>query len=121
MKYIVPKLLNTDNYKIKQTNNIYKIVYYDKNIEIYGIIFEFKFEDYIINNNNYEFKLNSDNDIYKYEKFLKQNINNLRDITKSNKLVIPIKNIHKINKKLYINIAYVKKVGFFNIPIINIL
>ena len=121
MKYIVPKLLNIDNYKIKETNNIYKIICYNKNIEIYGIIFELKFEDYITNNNNYEFKLNVNNDIYKYENFLKQNINNLRNITKNNKLIIPIKNIHEINKKLYVNIAYVKKVGFFNIPIINIL
>lgn len=126
MKYIVSKFLNIDKYKLKETNNIYKIIYYDNYIEMYGIIFELKYEDYIINNSNYEFILNSDNVIYKYEKFLKQNINNLRDITKGNKFIISTKSTKDFNneidnKKIYVNIGYVKKVGFFNVPIINIL
>ena len=33
MKYIVSKFLNTDQYKIKETNDIFKIIYYDKFIE----------------------------------------------------------------------------------------
>lgn len=121
MKYIVPKLLNIDKYEIKENNNIYKIIYYDKYIEIYGIIFELKYQDYIIQNNNYEFTFNSDNEIFKYEKFLKNKINNLRDITKDNKFIISSKYIPNLNNKIYINIGYVKKVGFFNVPIINIL
>ena len=123
MKYIVSKFLNTDQYKIKETNDIFKIIYYDKFIEFYGVIFELNYESYITNNSNYEFTLKSDNIIYKFEKFLKQNIDYLKDITKGDKFIISKKNFkNEINKdKIYINIGYVKKVGFFNIPIINIL
>ena len=123
MKYIISKFLNINNYYIKETNSIYKIMYSDKNIQLYGITFELKYEEYIENFNNYEFKINKDNDIYKYINFLNDNIDNLRSIIKEDKLIIKKHNKNKISdrSKIYINIGYVKKNGFFNIPIINIL
>lgn len=123
MKYIISKFLNINNYYIKETNSIYKIMYSDKNIQLYGITFELKYEEYIENFNNYEFKINKDNDIYKYINFLNNNIDNLRSIIKEDKLIIKKNNKNKISdrSKIYINIGYVKKNGFFNIPIINIL
>jgi len=125
MKYIVSKCLNIDNYQIRETNDIYKIIYSDSNIELYGIIFELNYTDYNYKMNLYEFNIDHNDIMYKYDMFLQNKIPNLKNIIKNNKFITSkykiIQEKLKKNEKIYINIGYVKKSGFFNIPIINIL
>lgn len=124
MKYIVCKFLNIDNLKIKENKTIFKIIYSDKNIELYGITFKLNYKYYIENYNNYEFILYNNDIIYKYSDFLKNNINNLRPFITNNKIKIDKYKIKKRiidNCNIYINISYVKKSGFLNIPMINII
>ena len=125
MKYIVSKCLNIDNYKIIETNDIYKIIYSDSIIELYGIIFELNYTDYNYKMNFYEFTIDPNDIIHKYDLFLQNSIPNFKNIIKNNKFITSkykvVKEKLKNNEKIYINIGYVKKNGFFNIPFINIL
>ena len=125
MKYIVSKVLNINNFLIKETNDIYKIIYSDNNIEMYGMIIELKFEKFIDNKNNFEFIIDDDNCIFKYINYLNSKICNLKPIIYNNIFKTfkydKIKNKLINNETIYINIGYVRKNYFFNIPHINII
>ena len=84
MKYIVSKCLNIDNYRIRETNDIYKIIYSDSIIELYGIIFELNYTDYNYKMNFYEFTVDPTDIIHKYDLFLQNSIPNFKNIITGN-------------------------------------
>ena len=128
MKYIYPAKLNLSDIKINENKTIFKINYINELITIYGIIIKLDNINIIKKMNQYEIKINNfENELYKYDQFLFENIPNYkRIISNTNSFYI-----HKNNKiddcydqgkeSFYLNIGYVKKMGFFNVPIINIL
>lgn len=128
MKYIYPAKLNLSDIKINENKTIFKINYINDLITIYGIIIKLDNINIIKKMNQYEIKINNfENELYKYDQFLFENIPNYkRIISNTNSFYI-----HKNNKiddyydqdkeSFYLNIGYVKKMGFFNVPIINIL
>ena len=79
------------------------------------------------NFNDYQIVTSSNFDELKtYDTFLSQNIPNYKSILKNNSILVS--NNKKIQQyyddkkqSLYLNIKYVKKTGFLNIPIISIL
>ena len=78
------------------------------------------FNDYlIVTSSNFD-------ELKTYDKFLSQNIPNYKSILKNNSIIVPnnktIQQYYDDRKQsLYLNIKYVKKTGFLNIPIISIL
>ena len=137
MKYLIPKKINTNDYQILETKNIFKIKNYKNPIHLFGMPLLLN-ESLIIKDdiiNRYCIVLTQkDNDtIQEFNTFLSQ-IHNYKNITEKrlingiekNILIIYPNNIiekyydQKV-KSFYINIKYVKKSGFFNYPVINIL
>ena len=129
MKYIIPKYF-LPNLKIIENNKIFKIKHFTHGkypIVIFGILLQLNnirinkdFNDYqIVANSNFD-------ELRNYDNFLSQNIPNYKSILKNNS--IHISNNQKVRQyyddkkqSLYLNIKYVKKTGFLNIPIISIL
>jgi hypothetical protein len=123
LKYIYPKKINFENFKILENYNSYNIKYYDNIVDLYGIIIEINNFEIIKKADFYEIKMKNPQNIDLYDDFLSSKIPNYKKILKNSTLIIKSNRIKdNSNKKtLYINIGYVKKTGFFNIPIINIL
>jgi len=127
MRYIFPKSIDISNFSVIETKEIFKIGYTNENIDIYGIII--KLEDISIQKklNNFEIKLKNYDELSKYDDFLNDKVPNYKKITNPDKCIV-IKNNPKIKEyhdkgtnDIYINIGYVKKMGFLNVPMINIL
>uniref|UniRef100_A0A6C0BT80 Uncharacterized protein n=1 Tax=viral metagenome TaxID=1070528 RepID=A0A6C0BT80_9ZZZZ len=122
LKYIYPKKINIKNFKILENYNSYKIKYYDNTVDLYGILIEMNNFKIIKNLDNYEIQFKYPDKIKFYDDLLSSNIPNYKQILKNSSIIIKSNKIKDINKEtIYINIGYVKKTGFFNIPIINIL
>ena len=137
MKYLIPKIIVTGDLEILESKSIFKIKNTNNPIHLFGIPILLKGVTIIKNyeDNRYYIVLNDvDNDkIQHFNSFL-SNIENYKDITeikkingiKENVLIIyPNNSIEKyFSQKItefYINIKYVKKSGFFNYPVLNIL
>ena len=122
LKYIYPKKINIENFKILENYNAYKIKYYDNVVDLYGILIEMNNFKIIKNLDNYEIKFKYPDKIKFYDDLLSSIIPNYKKILKNSSIIIKSNKIKDISKEtIYINIGYVKKTGFFNIPIINIL
>jgi hypothetical protein len=130
MKHIYPKQVKIENLKIKEINNKYLINIYYLNLNIYGIITELN--DIVIEKeyNKYKIILSENNLLEKYDNFLRENIQNYKQIVMNQNqkkyLEIPVCKLMNEYYQLKTNhitiyINHVKKTGFFNIPIINIL
>jgi hypothetical protein len=130
MKHIYPNKIKLENLKIKEIKNKYLINIYYLNLNIYGIIAELN--DIVIEKeyNKYKIILSENNLLEKYDNFLRENIQNYKQIVMNQNqckyLEIPackLMNEYYQSKTNHITIYinHVKKTGFFNIPIINIL
>lgn len=125
MKYIYTKKICIDDIKIIELNERF-IIKNINNIELYGIIIKIKDCEIVKDYNNYKIIINSDNEVKLYDDLLFENIrdykkfiiNNEINITSSDKIK---KYFNEKVKDLYLNIHYVKKTGFLNIPKISIL
>lgn len=125
MKYIYTKKICIDDIKIIELNERF-IIKNINNIELYGIIIKIKGCEIVKDYNNYKIIINSDNEVKLYDDLLSENIrdykkfiiNNEINITSSDKIK---KYFNEKVKDLYLNIHYVKKTGFLNIPKISIL
>lgn len=124
MKYIYPKKINISKVIVIELKDKY-IIKNNSLINLYGLIIKLEDVDILKEYNNYKISLNV-NELDIYENFLSQNIKNYKRIVKNNEILIPdsdkIKKYYDEKKKeLYLNIHYVKKTGFLNIPEISIL
>lgn len=127
MKYIYPKNLDVDSINIIEIKDKYLI----KNsslLNIYGIIL--KINNFILKkeyNNKYKLILTEINEkLNIYDNFLSSKIENYKNIIIDNEINLTTN--HRIekysegkNKEIYLNIHYVKKSGFLNVPKISIL
>ena len=129
MNYVIPKYL-LSNLKIVENKKIFKIKYFNRenySIVIFGIILKLKDVHIDKHFNDYKINLNSNIDQLKiYDNLLQQNIPNYKSMIKGNSISIhhnkTIEQYYNENKtSFYLNIKYVKKTGFLNIPIISIL
>jgi len=129
MRYIYPKDINLDNTIFIIRNN--KILILNKGkINIFGFVVNLTNIKIIKEYNNFKILLDKDNFLEIYDKFLKTKIKNYKNIIINNEInsYILYKNNEKLNEyykkdktEIDIYISYVKKTGFLNIPIINIL
>ena len=129
MKYIYPKKTNIENIKINEIKNKFLITN-KNNFNIYGILINLNKIKILKEYNYYIIKLSDNNTLEYYDNFLKENIDNYKNIVnkrnkyrffkiKFNPLLNDYYNSKVENITIFIN--YVKKTGFLNIPIINIL
>jgi len=129
MKYIYPKKTNIENIKINEIKNKFLITN-SSDLNIYGILINLNEIKILKEYNYYIIKLSENNTLEYYDNFLKKNINNYKNIVnkrnkykffkiKFNSLLNDYYNSKVENITIFIN--YVKKTGFLNIPIINIL
>ena len=124
MKYIYPKKINIEDIVVIQLKDKY-IIKNNNKINVYGIIIKLEDCEIIKEYNKYKILLNND-ELIKYEIFLSNNINNYKKISQNNHIEIitsdKIKQYYEEKRKeIYLNIHYVKKTGFLNIPKISIL
>ena len=124
MKYIYPKKINIEDIVVIQLKDKY-IIKNNNKINVYGIIIKLEDCEIIKEYNKYKILLNND-ELIKYEIFLSNNINNYKKISQNNQIEIitsdKIKQYYEEKRKgIYLNIHYVKKTGFLNIPKISIL
>tara|TARA_Y100001973_G_C4990098_1_gene228507 strand:+ start:145 stop:519 length:375 start_codon:yes stop_codon:yes gene_type:complete len=124
MKYIYPKKINIEDIVVIQLKDKY-IIKNNNKINVYGIIIKLEDCEIIKEYNKYKILLNND-ELIKYETFLSNNINNYKKISQNNQIEIitsdKIKQYYEEKRKgIYLNIHYVKKTGFLNIPKISIL
>ena len=124
MKYIYPKKINIEDIVVIQLKDKY-IIKNNNKINVYGIIIKLEDCEIIKEYNKYKILLNND-ELIKYETFLSNNINNYKKISQNNHIEIitsdKIKQYYEEKRKeIYLNIHYVKKTGFLNIPKISIL
>lgn len=125
MVYIYPKKINIDDINIIELKNRF-IIKNTSILNIYGIII--KLENLVIvkEYNNYKIILKNGDLLRIYEDYISNNIKNYKRLLENNEINIKssekIFNYYKSKKKeLYLNIHYVKKSGFLNIPAISIL
>lgn len=127
MKHIYPKQIKLEDLRIKEIKHKYLINYL---IKIYGIVVELN--DIVIKKeyNRYKIILSDNNLLEKYDNFLKERILNYKPIVinrdKIKYLEIPVCELMNEYYKSNVNyipiyINHVRKTGFLNIPIINIL
>jgi len=131
MKLIYPKKTDISDIFIKEISIKYLIYNnYNCGTKISGIIIELDNIEIIKEYNKYKIILPQNNPLEEYDDYLNNNIENYKKImieTDDIKhIIFPhnglIDGYHQLKKdKINIQIRYVKKMGFFNIPIINIL
>ena len=124
MKYVYPKKINISDIIVIELKDKY-IIKNNSFINLYGIIIKLEECNIVKEYNNYKILLNN-NEFEKYEIFLSKNINDYKKISQNNEIKIAgsekIRKYHNDKKKeIYLNIHYVKKSGFLNIPKISIL
>ena len=125
MKYLSPKNIDVENIDIIEIKDKYIIKNKDL-VNIYGVIIKLNEFLLIKEYNKFKIVLQDKNPLEKYENLLNEKINNYKNIVKNNEIYInhsnKLNNYYK-NKpnELFINIHYVKKSGFLNIPKISIL
>tara|TARA_B100001287_G_scaffold271471_1_gene271799 strand:+ start:1752 stop:2129 length:378 start_codon:yes stop_codon:yes gene_type:complete len=119
--YIIPKYILKDIYIIENPK-IYKIRHSYKNLQFiatFGIIFKINITNIVKKMNNYLIYISNIDELIKYDNFLESKIKDYKKIVKENNYFIVTKNIQNRNN-IYLNIKYVKKTGFLNIPILEL-
>ena len=124
MKYIYPKKINITNLVVIELKDKF-IIKNNSLINLYGIIIKLQDFKVIKEYNNYKISV-QDKELEKYDEYLSKKINNYKKILEDNEIkIIPNNKLKEVflDKKedLYLNIHYVKKTGFLNIPKISIL
>jgi hypothetical protein len=127
MKYIYPKETKLENIRIREKDHTFLIYYSEINIR--GILIQLS--DIVVTKeyDNFKITLPEGNLLEIYDNLLDKNIKNYKKIIindtnkyfniPSHKLSRQFSNREITNITIYI--SQVKKLGFFNIPIINIL
>ena len=90
-----------------------------KFIITFGIIIKINVTNIVKKMNNYFIYIDNINELIKYDNFLSSKIKDYKKIVKENSYLITTNNIQNLNN-LYLNIKYVKKTGFLNIPILEL-
>ena len=126
MKYLYTKKISINDIKIIELNDRFIIKNIKNNIELYGIIILIKDYEIVKDYNNYKIIINNDNEVKLYDDLLSDNIRDYKKFINNNEInIISSDKIKKYFKEkvkdLYLNIHYVKKTGFLNIPKISIL
>ena len=135
MKYLLPKKISLSDLEILESKHIFKIKNINNPIHLFGI--PIQLEDVTITKDNLVsryFIILSDKDyqnIQIFNSFLSESIENCKSIIQDNiykqniLIIYPNKVIESYHAQhltsFYINIKYVKKSGFFNYPVLNIL
>ena len=123
MNYIVPKYI-LSNLKIAENNKIFKIKYLTQGkypITIFGIILKLEISNIVQDFNDYHIYLKDINEFKKYDSYLKSQIKDYKSLIYNDAYIITnTKPEANKDKQIYLNIKYVKKAGFLNIPIISI-
>ena len=125
MKYIYPKQYNLSDFRFTETKHCFKINYIDSCVTIFGIIIELKDIRIVKKMNNYEIELKEKDKIFAYDQLLFENVPNYKRFMNKNNISINGKKINQYYKEkkkdVFLNIGYVKKMGFLNVPILSIL
>ena len=135
MNYILPKSVDLSKFEIIQNNTIFKIKHtyqYEYDIVIFGMIININFTKIDKNYNDYLIHIDSKTkeNIQFYESYLNQKIPNYSSLLKHdnqktylriirNRIIDNL--LNQTMNNFYLNIKYVKKSGFLNIPVINII
>jgi hypothetical protein len=122
MRYVYPKKINIQDLIVIELKDKY-IIKNNSLVNLYGIIIKLDKFKIIKEYSNYKIITEND-DLNKYEDFLSENIKNYKKIMKNNEIILSDRNTKRFiddEKELYLNIHYVKKTGFLNIPKISIL
>jgi len=122
MRYVYPKKINIQDLIVIELKDKY-IIRNNSLVNLYGIIIKLDKFKIIKEYSNYKIITEND-DLNKYEDFLSENIKNYKKIMKNNEIILSDRNTKRFiddEKELYLNIHYVKKTGFLNIPKISIL
>ena len=122
MRYVYPKKINIQDLIVIELKDKY-IIRNNSLVNLYGIIIKLDKFKIIKEYSNYKIITEND-DLNKYEDFLSENIKNYKKIMKNNEIILSDRNTKRFiddEKELYLNIEYVKKTGFLNIPKISIL
>ena len=124
MKYVYPKKTSISDLIVIELKDKF-IIKNSNRVNLYGIILKFEDFEIIKEYNNYKI-VTRGKELDVYDGYLFDKINNYKKIKWGNE--IKIINDKKIKdyfdnkpKELYLNIHYVKKTGFLNIPKISIL
>ena len=127
--YIIPKYILED-LTITENNKLFKIKHSYKDLKFiitFGIFIKLDIKEIIKKMNNYLVYLNNIDELINYDNYLDSNIRDYKKIVKDKQYFI-ISDNSKIEENIltnnrdnvYLNIKYVKKTGFLNIPIIEL-
>lgn len=119
--YIIPKYILND-IDVLENTKIFKIKHSYKNMKFiitFGIIIKINVSNIVKKMNNYFIYIDNIDELIKYDNFLSSKIKDYKKIVKENSYFITTNNIQNLNN-LYLNIKYVKKTGFLNIPILEL-
>jgi hypothetical protein len=124
MKYVYPKKTSISEITVIELKDKF-IIKINNRVNLYGIILKLEDFEIIKEYNNYKI-VTQNKELDEYEEYLFNKIDNYKKIKLENE--IKMINGKKIKdyfdnkpKELYLNIHYVKKTGFLNIPKISIL
>ena len=119
--YIIPKYI-LDDISIIENNKLFKIKYTDKKfkfISTFGIFIKLDINKILKRMNKYLIYIHNIDELILFDNFLSTNIKDYKNIVKDKThfiVTIPLDD----TDNLYLNIKYVKKTGFLNIPIIEL-
>ena len=127
--YIIPKYI-LDDFTISENNKLFKIKHSYKDLKFiitFGILIKLDIKEIIKKMNVYLVYLNNINELIKYDNYLDSNIKDYKKIVKDKQYFIISDNsnieediLTNNRDNVYLNIKYVKKTGFLNIPIIEL-
>ena len=106
LKYIYPKKINLDNFKILETHNSYKLKYYDNIVDLYGILILINDYEIIKNLDNYIIKVKDTKNLEFYDDYLSSKIPNYKKILKDSSFIIKCNKINKTNNFAKKNTIY---------------
>lgn len=127
MNYIVPKYF-LSNFSLAENNKIFKIKYIIDSIypiTLFGIIVQLDVTKIVKTFGEYYIYITNVDELKKYDTYLSDNIKDYKSFIRNKKneyyVVLSTRElIEKNDRPMYLNIRYVKKTGFLNIPIISI-
>jgi len=121
MNYIIPKYF-INKFEIKDTPKIFKIKYLTGNkysVVLFGIIIKLDIDKIVTNFSNNHLYLKNIDEVKKYDELLNMNIKDYKSFIIDDQYIeVHDKIINENN--IYLNIKYVQKTGFLNIPVISI-
>ena len=133
MKHLISKKISISNLEIIESKTIFKIKIIGNPVNIFGIALSLNKVTIINAGDSYHLVLSDEDskNVKLYDRYLSSKVNNYKDLVQTNEMneniiiISPNKTIidyfHKNRTSMFINIKYVKKNGFLNNPIVNII